>query len=71
MILNYKGIWDVLTNTPELSDGIGTTGDTYIVSITSSDIITTVDLGTGTRSVAAYTYLIYASGIWNCSLFVF
>lgn len=30
--MEYKGTWDASTNTPSLSDGIGTNGDFYVVS---------------------------------------
>lgn len=69
MLLNYLGIWDGSTNVPLLTDGIGTTGDTYLVNVDNSAFIADRDLGSGIRSVAAYTYLIYDGTIWNSSLF--
>lgn len=38
--LNYKGIWNAITNTPALSSGVGTKGDYYVVSVAGS---TTLD----------------------------
>jgi hypothetical protein len=38
--LNYLGTWDADTNTPNLSDGSGSNGDYYIVSVAG---ITTID----------------------------
>jgi hypothetical protein len=34
--LNYKGIWNASTNTPNLASGSGTKGDYYVVSVAGS-----------------------------------
>lgn len=46
--LEYKGAWDANTNSPALASGVGTTGDTYCVSVagtTNLDGITDWQVG--------------------------
>lgn len=54
-ILNYKGTWNVSTNTPTLSDSTGSGGDVYRVSVAGSR-----NLGSGTISWEVGDYAIYS-----------
>ena len=37
--LKFKGVWDADTNTPTLTDGVGTNGDIYVVSVSGSTVL--------------------------------
>lgn len=54
-ILNYKGTWNANTNSPSLSDGTGTGGDVYRVSVAGSR-----NLGSGTISWEIGDYAIWS-----------
>lgn len=54
-ILNYKGTWNASTNSPSLSDGTGSGGDVYRVSVAGSR-----NLGSGTISWEVGDYAIYS-----------
>ena len=56
-VATYKGTWNAFTNTPTLTDGIGTDGDAYDTTVT----------GTG-GTFPAYNeqdWRIYATGVWH------
>jgi hypothetical protein len=61
-IMTYKGTWDALTNTPILADGVGTAGDTYIVSVAG-----TQNLGSGPLIFSVGDFAIYNGTIWQKS----
>jgi hypothetical protein len=50
----YLGLWDALTNTPTLADGIGNNGDTYRVSVAGMQ-----NLGSGIIDFQVGDYVIY------------
>lgn len=54
-ILNYKGTWNASSNSPSLSDGTGSGGDVYRVSVSGSR-----NLGSGTISWEIGDYAIYS-----------
>lgn len=54
-ILNYKGTWNASTNTPTLSDGTGSGGDVYRVSVGASR-----NLGSGTIAWDVGDYAIWS-----------
>lgn len=61
-VMEYKGAWNALTNTPTLSDGSGNNGDTYRTSVSGSQTF-------GGVSATYYVgdFLVYsgASAIWQ------
>jgi len=57
---NYKGSWNASTNIPVLADGIGITGDNYLVSVAGSQ-----NLGSGTIAFALGDLIIYDGTIWK------
>ena len=59
MAITYKGDWDASENLPSLSNGTGTTGDTYFI-IKSG----TRDLGSGIYNYVVGQSLIYQSGVY-------
>jgi len=60
MALNFLGNWNAFSNTPSISNGSGTVGDVYIVSVSG-----TQNLGSGTINYRVGTSVIYiASGQW-------
>lgn len=56
----YQGTWDADTNTPTLADGVGTSGDLYIVSVAG-----TQDLGSGPITFAVGDEAVYNGTIWQ------
>lgn len=56
----YQGVWDASTNTPNLADGSGTTGDTYEIGTTG-----TQDLGGGSVEYLAGNLLLYNGTVWQ------
>lgn len=56
----YKGTWDASTNTPTLSNGVGTAGWEYAVSAAG-----TVDFGAGGIAFVAGDWVIYNGTIWE------
>jgi hypothetical protein len=56
--VNYTNTWDANTNTPSLSDGSGTAGDGYIVSVAG-----TQNLGSGNITFAVGDLIILSSGL--------
>lgn len=58
--MQYMGNWDADTNTPALSDGTGTAGQFYVVSVAG-----TQDLGSGSITFAVNDRVIYGTdGKW-------
>lgn len=62
-VMDYRGTWDASTNTPTLADGVGDTGDVYVVSVAGDQ-----DLGSGVISFAVGDFAIYNGSIWEKSL---
>lgn len=58
--MEYKGLYDADTNTPSLADGVGNTGDTYIVSVAG-----TQDFGSGNIDLVVGNFLIYNGSTWQ------
>jgi hypothetical protein len=56
----YKGAWDASTNTPTLTNGVGTAGDEYSVSVGG-----TVNFGAGPITFAAGDFVIYSGTVWQ------
>lgn len=56
----YKGAWNAATNTPELADGVGTSGETYRVTHAGS-----VDFGAGAISFAVGDKAVYNGTLWE------
>jgi hypothetical protein len=61
-VMEYRGMWDASTNTPTLADGMGDSGDVYIVSVGG-----TVNLGSGNITFLAGDWVIYNGSIWEKS----
>lgn len=62
-VMEFKGVWDASTNTPTLSDGAGSVGDVYRVSVAG-----TQDLGSGSVTYGVGDLVILdASLIWRRS----
>lgn len=59
-VVEFKGAWDALTNSPTLIDGTGDTGDLYRVSVAG-----TQDLGSGAVTYAIGDQIIYNGTIWQ------
>lgn len=57
--MEFKGIWDAKRNIPTLADGVGKTGDFYVVSVAG-----TQNLGSGSISFLENDRVIYAEGVW-------
>ena len=57
--MEYKGNWNAETNVPPLSDGTGTKGDFYIVSVAG-----TQDLGSGNIQFFVNDRVIYDGSVW-------
>ena len=60
--LVYKGGWDANANSPSLSNGVGTDGWEYSITITGTRSLGTQ---TGTLTYEAGGFIIYGAGIWN------
>lgn len=63
--LNYKNSWDVFTNTPTLANGIGNTGDTYIVGYAGPTPPFVRNLGGGAISWNVGDLAIYNGTVWQ------
>ncbi len=71
MTLNYRGQWNTYTNSPQLSDGTGTTGDAYVIFISpnpTGSYIFNRNLGSGSVSWVALQYAIYDGSKWFCNV---
>lgn len=56
----YYGSWDASTNTPQLEDGVGQSGNFYLVSVGG-----TIDLGSGSITFTSGDTVIYNGAIWQ------
>lgn len=56
----YLGAWNADTNSPSLSDGSGTNGDVYRISVAGSQ-----DLGSGSEDYEIGDVVIYNGSIWE------
>jgi hypothetical protein len=62
-LMEYQGVWNASTNTPTLTDGTGSTGDVYRVSVSGSQ-----NLGSGSISFNVGDYVILNSSlVWEKS----
>ncbi len=61
-IMQYLGMWNPVTNTPTLADGVGDTGDVYKTSTSG-----TIDLGSGVITWGTGDYAIYNGSLWEKS----
>jgi microcystin-dependent protein len=59
-VFTYKGGWNAATNTPELADGVGTSGNTYRVTHAGS-----VNFGAGAISFAVGDKAVYNGTVWE------
>ena len=62
-VMEFKGNWDANTNTPALADGIGDSGDVYLVSVPG-----TQDLGSGDIEFLMGDWVLYNGTIWEKSI---
>jgi hypothetical protein len=60
--MQYIGVYNASSNTPSLSNGVGSVGDVYIVSVAGSR-----DFGSGSISFAVSDWVIYNGSIWQKS----
>ena len=59
--ITFKGIWNANTNTPTLADGVGTSGDEYIVGTAG-----TQNLGSGNITFNVGDFVLYTSAnVWE------
>ena len=56
----YKGTWSAATNTPTLTNGVGSAGDQYSVSAAG-----TVNFGAGPITFAEGDFVIYSGTVWE------
>lgn len=59
-VMEYQGAWNANTNTPALADGVGSTGDVYLVSVAG-----TQNLGSGAITFAAGDWAVYNGATWE------
>lgn len=62
-VMEFRGIHDVSTNSPALSDGTGDPGDVYLVSVGG-----TRDYGSGAITLSAGDWLVYSGSVWQKSI---
>jgi hypothetical protein len=62
-VMEYKGTWNASTNTPTLADGVGDTGDVYLVNVAG-----TQNLGSGSITFAVGDWVVYNGTIWQKSI---
>lgn len=62
-VMEYKGTWNASTNTPTLADGVGDTGDVYLVNVAG-----TQNLGSGPITFAVGDWAVYNGTIWQKSI---
>lgn len=62
-IMDYKGTYDIITNTPTLVNGTGNAGDVYINTAAG-----TRDFGAGPITVAIGDWLVYDGSVWQKSV---
>jgi hypothetical protein len=63
-VMEYKGTWNVTTNTPYLVDGVGNQGDVYIVTNAASTG-TAHNFGSGSITFFNGDQVIYSGSIWQ------
>lgn len=68
-VVTYQGEWDPIKNIPELKDGVGDTGQVYIVKDGFPNDVE-IDLGSGVQVVRSDTKLEYREGIWKSTGFI-
>jgi plastocyanin len=56
----YKGTWNASTNTPTLTNGVGTAGFQYAVSVAG-----TTNFGAGNITFAVGDYALYSGTVWQ------
>jgi len=56
-VMEYKGVYDASTNTPELTNGIGNTGDVYRVTVSGS--------GVNNLNFVVGDYVVYNGTTWE------
>lgn len=61
-LMSYRGLWNSSTNTPTLSDGTGTQGHVYLVSVGG-----TRDLGSGSLTYQVGDWVVHNGTIWQQS----
>ena len=62
-VMEYKGTWNASTNSPTLADGVGDTGDIYLVSVAG-----TQNLGSGSITFAVGDWAVYSGTVWQKSI---
>ena len=62
-VMEFKGVHDVSTNSPALSDGTGDPGDVYLVSVGG-----TRDYGSGAITLLPGDWLVYSGAVWQKSV---
>jgi len=61
-VMEYQGTYNATTNTPTLTDGVGSAGDVYRVSVAGSR-----NFGSGSISLRVGDYIIYSGTVWQKS----
>jgi len=56
----YKGTWNASTNTPTLTNGIGVTGNQYVVNVAG-----TQNFGAGNITFTVGDYVLYSGTVWQ------
>ncbi|PZR18859.1 MAG: hypothetical protein DI539_16095 [Flavobacterium psychrophilum] len=59
-VMIFKGMWNVATNSPVLSDGTGTTG--WVYKVTGAPTTTNFNFGSGNIQLTNGDYVIYSDG---------
>jgi len=62
-VMEFKGVHDVSTNSPALSDGTGGAGDVYLVSVGG-----TRDYGSGAITLLPGDWLVHSGSVWQKSI---
>jgi hypothetical protein len=60
--VQFAGGWDASANNPPLSNGTGTTGTEYVITVSGTRSLGTQ---TGTVSYLSGGFVIYGAGVWN------
>jgi hypothetical protein len=63
-VMEYKGTWSALTNTPTLADGTGNQGDVYLCNAAATTG-TSVNFGSGAIVFYVGDQVIYSGTIWQ------
>lgn len=59
-VMEYQGVWNASSNIPTLIDGVGNTGDVYLVNVAG-----TQNLGSGTQNFQVGDWAVYNGLIWQ------